>query len=249
MKILVAISAVPDTTSKINFNDNDTKFDKSGVQFIINPLDEYCVNKALQFQENHQAEVSLITVGEPSIESVMRKALALGINEAIRVNIEPTDSEIVAHEIATIAEKNNYDLLLLGKESLDFNGAAVPGLTAALLGYNFVNDVISINILDNNKISVVREFDNGVETIELKLPVVLAGKKGLVKENEIKIPTMRGIMAARTKKIIVEEAQNIPSKLKSIKFEKAKARSEVRLIDPNHLDELVNLLHDEAKVI
>ena len=248
MKILTAISSVPDTTSNISFTADNTQFDKNGVQFIINPLDEFCLSKAIYLQEQQGAEVTIITVGDVSVEPVMRKALAIGAKDAIRVNANHTDSENVAKEIAAVAKDGSYDIILFGRESFDYNGGQVAGRVAAELGLPFVNVVTGLEI-NGNTAKVTRETDNGKETILVDMPVVLAGQKDLVQENELKIPNMRGIMTARTKPLKVVEPQFFETKVKTISYEKPKSRSAVVLVDKNNLDELVRLLHEEAKVI
>jgi electron transfer flavoprotein beta subunit len=248
MKILVAISSVPDTTSKINFTQDNKQFDKNGIQYVINPQDEFCLSKAIYLQEQQGAEVTVVTVGDVSVESVMRKALAIGAKDAIRVNAEPLDSEIVAKEIAAVAKEGSYDLVLLGKESLDYNGGLVPGLVAAEMDLPFVNAVIGLEV-NGSSVKAIRELDNGKEIISLDLPVILAGQKGLVAENELKIPNMRGIMTAKTKPLTVVEPKFSGTKVTTVEYEKPKSRSNVVLVDKDNLDELVRLLHEEAKVI
>lgn len=248
MKILVAISVVPDTTSKINFTQDNTQFDKNGIQYIINPQDEFCLSKAIYMQEKQGAEVTIVTVGDKSVEPVMRKALAIGAQGAIRIDAEPLDSENVAKEIAEIVKQGGYDMVLLGKESLDYNGGMVPGLVAAELDLPFVNGVIGLEVADKTA-KVTRELDNGKETVSLDLPVVLAGQKGLVQENELKIPNIRGIMTAKNKPLQVVAAKFLEPHLKVDEFEKPKSRSSVVLVDKDNLEELIKLLHEEAKVI
>lgn len=248
MKILVAISSVPDTTSKINFTNDQKEFDTNGIQYIINPQDEYCLSKALYFQEEQGAEVTIVTVGDTTVEPVMRKSLAIGANNAIRVNIRPTDSELVAKEIAAVAKEGAYDLVLLGKESIDYNGGLVPGLVAAELDYPFVNAVTGLEV-EGKTIQVVREIDNGKETISIELPAVLAGQEGFVPENQLKIPNIRGIMTAKNKPFTVVEPKFSGNKVIIAEFEKPKIRSQVVYVDKNNLYELVRLLHEEAKVI
>ena len=248
MKILVAISSVPDTTSKINFTNDSKEFDKNGIQYIINPQDEYCLSKALHLQEKLGAEITIISVGDASVEPVMRKALAIGANNAIRINEEPKDSELVAKEIASVAKEGEYDLILLGKESIDYNGGVVPGLVAAELNYPFVNAVTGLEI-EGKTIQVTREIDNGKETISIELPAVLAGQEGFVPENQLKIPNIRGIMSAKSKPFQVIEPKFSGNKVSIIEFEKPASRANVVLIDKDNLDELVRLLQEEAKVI
>ncbi|WP_313383851.1 electron transfer flavoprotein subunit beta/FixA family protein [Chishuiella sp.] len=248
MKILVCISSVPDTTAKINFTADGKLFDKTGVQFVINPHDEISLNKAIDLQEKLGATVTIVTVGDASVDPVMRKALAIGANDGIRVDSEAKDDFFVATQIAKIVKEGGYDLILAGKESIDYNGGAVPGFIAAILDYAFVNASIGLE-LEGSTAKVVREIDGGKETIEVALPVVIAGQKGLVEESAIRIPNMRGIMQARTKQINVVASESTESKVEIVGFEKPVERGNVTLIDKDNVAELVRLLHEEAKVI
>lgn len=248
MKILVCISHVPDTTSKINFINGDSEFDNNGVQFVINPNDEFGLTRAVWFQEQQGANVTVVNVGGPDTEPTLRKALAIGANEAIRVNANPTDGFFVAKQLAEVIRQGQYDLVICGKESLDYNGGMVPGMIAGLLGYNFVNSCIDIKI-EGNSVTAVREIDGGKETISASLPLVIGGQKGLVEEKDLRIPNMRGIMTARTKALTVLEPIGANNTTKAVKFEKPAPKSAVKLVSPDNLDELVNLLHNEAKVI
>ena len=248
MKILVCISNVPDTTSKINFTNNDTEFDTNGVQFVINPNDEFGLTRAIWFKEQQSATVTVINVGLADSEATLRKALAIGADDAIRINANPTDGMFVAKQLAEVAKQGNYDLIIAGKESLDYNGGMVPGILAATLGYNFVNSCIELTVEGTNA-RAMREIDGGKETLSATLPLVVGGQKGLVEEKDLRIPNMRGIMQARTKVITVVEPTNSETATKSVKFEKPAAKSAVKLINADNLDELVNLLHNEAKVI
>ncbi|MDO5655363.1 MAG: electron transfer flavoprotein subunit beta/FixA family protein [Flavobacteriaceae bacterium] len=248
MKILVCISSVPDTTSKINFTADGKSFDKNGIQFVINPYDEYALTRAVWFQEKQGASVTVLSVGDASIEPVIRKALAIGANDAIRVDLDPKDSMSTAKEIAKIAKENGYDLILAGRESIDYNGNAVPGFVAAELGYSFVNNCIGLEVDDNNA-TATSEIDGGKETLSFSLPAVVAGQKGLVEENDLKIPNMRGIMQARTKPLQILPASGAEAQVMTDGFEKPEPRSSVKLIDKDNVEELVRLLHEEAKVI
>jgi electron transfer flavoprotein beta subunit len=248
MKILVCISHVPDTTSKINFVNNDSEFDTNGVQFVINPNDEFGLTRAVWFQEQQGARVTVVNVGGPDTEPTLRKALAIGANEAIRVNAAPTDGFYVATQLAEVIKNGQYDLIICGKESLDYNGGMVPGMVASLLDYNFVNACIDVKI-DGTAATAVREIDGGKETISASLPLVIGGQKGLVEEKDLRIPNMRGIMTARTKTLTVLEPTDAKINTKAIKFEKPAPRSAVKLVSADNLDELINLLHNEAKVI
>lgn len=246
MKILVCISHVPDTTSKINFTDNDTKFDTNGVQFVINPHDEYTLTRAMWFKEKQGASVTVVNVGNQASESTLRKALAIGADDAIRVNVEATDGYFVAQQLAEVVKNGNYDLVLAGRESIDYNGGMVPGMLATILDYNFVNAVIGIDV-NGIDVSVSREIDGGKEIMESKLPMVLGAQKGIVQENDLRIPNMRGIMMARKKPLTVVEPVEAEVMTEAQSFEKPEAKSACKIVDS--VDELINLLHNEAKVI
>ena len=242
MKILVCISHVPDTTSKINFTDNDTKFDTNGVQYVINPYDEFVLTRAMWFKEKQGATVTVVNVGNATTEPTLRKALAIG------VNTEATDGFFVAKQLAEVAKNGNYNLILAGKESIDYNGAMVPGMLASILDYNFINACIAIEVEGNN-VTAAREIDGGKESLSCSLPLVIGGQKGVVEEKDLRIPNMRGIMMARKKPLTVVEPIAFDVATASTKFEKPEAKGSVKLIDADNVDELINLLHNEAKVI
>ena len=248
MKILVCISHVPDTTSKINFTNGDSEFDTNGVQFVINPNDEFGLTRAIWFQEQQGATVTVVNVGGPETEPTLRKALAIGANEAIRINANPTDGFFVAKQLAEVIKNGGYDLIIAGKESLDYNGGMVPGMVAGLLEYNFLNSCVSL-IVEGNSATASREIDGGKETVSTSLPLIIGGQKGLVEEKDLRIPNMRGIMTARTKVLTILEPVAASSETKAIKFEKPAPRSAVKLVSADNLDELISLLHNEAKVI
>jgi electron transfer flavoprotein beta subunit len=248
MNILVCISHVPDTTSKINFTNSDTLFDTNGVQFVINPNDEFGLTRAIWFQEQQGANVTVVNVGGPETEPTLRKALAIGANEAIRINADPTDGFFVAKQLAEVIKNGNYDLVIAGKESLDYNGGMVPGMIAGLLGFNFVNSCVSLTI-NGNSVSASREIDGGKEIVNSQLPLIIGGQKGLVEEKDLRIPNMRGIMTARTKALTILEPVGGDSKSTTVKFEKPAPKSAVKLVSADNLDELISLLHNEAKVI
>ncbi len=248
MKILVCISHVPDTTSKINFTENETKFDSNGVQFVINPYDEFALTKAMFLKEKQGASITVVNVGNASTEPTLRKALAIGADDAIRVNTEATDGFSVAKELAEVVKNGEYNLVLAGKESIDYNGGMVPGMLAAILNYNFVNACIGLEI-EGETATIHREIDGGKEVLSSNLPLIIAGQKGLVEEKDLRIPNMRGIMMARKKPLNVIEPLNGEATTSSISFEKPEAKSECKMVDPENVDELVNLLHTEAKVI
>ncbi len=248
MKILVCISSVPDTTAKINFTADKSALDKNGIQWVINPLDEFALTKAIKLQESKAANVTVVNVGGVETEAVIRKALAIGANDAIRINFEPKDSFSTAKEIAEVAKNGGYDLILCGKESIDYNGGSVPGMLAQLLNQPFVNAAVGMDV-EGSEAKVSREIDGGKEMVSVNLPVVIAGQKGLVDEKELIIPNMRGIMSARTKPLQVVEPVAVDTKVVSTSFESVPPRAAVKLVAPDNLDELVRLLHEEAKVI
>jgi electron transfer flavoprotein beta subunit len=248
MKILVCISNVPDTTSKINFTDGDTKFDTNGVQFVINPNDEFGLTRAMWFKEKQGATVHVATVGGAGAEPTIRKALAIGADEAVRVNADPTDGYFVAQQLAAVVKNGGYDLVIAGRESIDYNGGMVPGILATLLDMNFVNTCIDLQI-DGTNATATREIDGGKEKIATTLPLVIGGQKGLVEESELRIPNMRGIMMARKKVLNVIEPIDATRATQDVKFDKPAPKGAVKLVDAANVEELVNLLHNEAKVI
>jgi electron transfer flavoprotein beta subunit len=248
MKILVCISHVPDTTSKINFTDDNTKLDTNGMQFVINPNDEFGLTRAMWFKEKQGATVDVINVGGPETEPTLRKALAIGADSAIRVNTPATDGFAVAKQLANVVKDGGYDLVIAGRESIDYNGGMVPGMLAELIDANFVTNCISLEV-EGTKAKAVREIDGGKETVSTSLPLVIGGQKGLVEESDLRIPNMRGIMQARQKPLNVVEPVEATKETTTVKFEKPEPRGAVKMVSPDNLDELVSLLHNEAKVI
>ena len=248
MKILVCISHVPDTTSKINFTDNNKSFDTNGIQYIINPNDEFGLTKAVWMKESHKAEVVVASVGEASCESTLRKCLAIGADRAIRVNMNPLDGFSVAKQLVEICEKEKFNLIIAGRESIDYNGGMVPGIIAELMNYNYVANCISLEI-DGNKATAAREIDGGKEVVSSDLPLVVGSQKGLVEEKDLIIPNMRGIMQARQKPLEVKDPLEVNPKTLSNKYEKPSPKGEVKMVAPEEIDKLIDLLHNEAKVI
>ena len=246
MKILVCISHVPDTTSKINFTEGDTKFDTNGVQFVINPNDEFGLTRAMWFKEKQGATVHVANVGGVETEPTLRKALAIGADEAIRVNTVATDGYSVAKQLAHIVKEGAYDLVIGGRESIDYNGGMVPGMVAKLIGANFVNTCISLEV-EGNEATAIREIDGGKETSKTSLPLVIGGQKGLVEESDLRIPNMRGIMQARSKPLHIKEPIDAQAETLTTQFEKLAPKGAVKLVD--NVADLIDLLHNEAKVI
>jgi electron transfer flavoprotein beta subunit len=247
MKILVCISKTPDTTAKIAFTDNNTKFAEAGVQWIINPYDEwYALVRAIELKEaDASTTIHLVTVGGADADPIIRKALALGGDEAIRINTEPLESYQVAAQIAEVAKQGSYDLIFTGKETIDYNGGAVGGMLAELLQLPYVANATNFQI-GGTTATVKREIEGGEETLEVSLPVVVSCQKGMA---EARIPNMRGIMAARTKPLKVVEPAQVDTLTKFTEFQLPPAKAGVKLVSPDNVDELVRLLHEEARAI
>jgi electron transfer flavoprotein beta subunit len=247
MKILVCITQAPDTTTKISFTDNDTKLNENGVTWIINPYDEwYSLVRALELKEaGLVSEVALVTVGDASTEPVIRKALAIGGDQAIRVNAESKDSFYVASQIAAIAKQGAYDLILTGKESIDFNNGSTGALIAEFIDAPFIANATKLD-LNGNTATVNREIEGGEEVNECSLPAVIACQKGIAEQ---RIPNMKGIMGARTKPLQVVEPVEITSGTTIVKYDMPIAKTGVKMYTVEQIDELVKALHEEAKVI
>lgn len=245
MKILVCISNVPDTTSKITFTDNNTKFNTAGVQFIINPYDELALTRSLEITEKQGGTVTVINVGLADAEPSIRKALAIGANDAVRINAEPTDGYFVAEQIAAYAKNENYDLILTGRESIDYNGGQVAGLLGEMLGLPSVNAINTLEI-ENGIATMTRDIDGGREKLTCKLPLVASALQELA---EARIPNMRGIMSARTKPLKVVEATGSEKTTSTVSFELPAAKGSCKMIAPENAEQLIELLHTEAKVI
>jgi electron transfer flavoprotein beta subunit len=246
MKILVCISQVPDTTSKISFTDNNTKFNEDKVQYIVNPYDEwYALVRALELKETLGGNVTIITVGTTAVEPIIRKALAIGADDAVRIDSEPADAYSTAKSIADYAKDKGFDLILAGKETIDFNGSEVGGMVAGFLDLPFISVASKLDIQESNAVLEV-DIEGGVEVITSSMPCVVSAAKGMA---EARIPNMRGIMAARTKPLTVVAA-TATTPLTSIKsYVLNPGRTTCKMISEDNLDELVSLLHTEAKVI
>jgi electron transfer flavoprotein beta subunit len=247
MKILVCVSKTPDTTAKIAFTDNNTKFDVNGVQWIINPYDEwYSLVRAIELKEADPSTViHLVTVGAADAEPIIRKALALGGDEAIRVNADSHDSFYIAAQIAEVAKQGGYDLMFTGKETIDYNGSSIGGMVAELLDLPYISLATKFDLAGTTA-TVTREIEGGEEVNEASLPLVVSATKGMA---EARIPNMRGIMAARTKPLKVQEPVAVEALTSVSGFGLPPAKAGVKLVDAENVDELVRLLHEEAKSI
>lgn len=247
MKILVCISKTPDTTAKIAFTDNNTKFDTSGVQWIINPNDEYyALVRAIELKEaDASTVVHLINVGGADSDAIIRKAFALGGDEGIRVNAENPDSFGVATQVAAVAKEGAYDLIFLGKETIDYNGSSVGGMVAEMLDLPYISLATKFE-LNGTTATVTREIEGGEELCEVSLPVVVSCNKGMAEQ---RIPNMRGIMAARTKPLKVLDPVATEALTEIVEFSLPPAKAGVKLFEPENVAEMVRQLRDDAKVI
>jgi electron transfer flavoprotein beta subunit len=246
MKTLVCISKSPDTTSKITFTNNNTKFDENGVQYIVNPYDEwYALVRALELKEAYGGSVTIITVGTASDDAVIRKALAIGADEAVRVDADPLDAYFVAMQIANYAKEKDFDLILTGKETINYNGSQIGGMLAEALELQFISLASKLDV--NGSIAKLdTEIIGGVQTVEVELPAVISCAKGMAEQ---RIPNMRGIMAARTKPLTIVPPSEVDSLTSFVSYSLPDAKTTCKMIDPENMDELVALLHNEAKVI
>jgi electron transfer flavoprotein beta subunit len=245
MNILVCITHVPDTTSKIAFVENNTKFDTTGVQFIIGPYDDYALARAVELKEQQGGKVTVLNVGEAETEPTLRKGLAIGADEAIRINAFPTDAFFVAQQIANIVKEGEYDLILMGRESIDFNGGQVHSMVGELVGLPSLSPVMKLDI-EGDTARLDREIERGKEHLEVKLPLIAGCQEPIA---EWKIPNMRGIMSARTKPLNVKEPVASEQKTKTLGYELPPSKGAIKMFAPDQLDALVKVLKEEAKVI
>lgn len=246
MKILVPIAKVPDTTAKIAFIENNTKFNPDGVTFIMNPTDEwYALVRAIELKEKQGGEVVVIHVGGADSEQIIRKALAIGADKAVRVDADPSDGYFVASQIAAHAKAENYDLIITGKETIDYNSFEITGMLAELLDLPAVAFVQKLDI-ENGIATMKREIEGGTETVEVKLPLVVGAQKDLA---EARIPNMKGIMSARTKPLTVIPASSTDKLTTVISYALPDKAKQCKYVSPDNVGELVRLLHEEAKVI
>lgn len=246
MKILVCISKAPDTTAKIAFTDGDTKFDENGVQFIVNPYDEwYALVRGLELKEANGGTVTVLNVGRADSDPIIRKALAIGADDAVRIDADTTDALYVAKQIANYAKAEGYEMVLCGKETIDYNGSQVAGMVAELMNVPYVSLATKLEV-NGSTATIERDIEGGVEVVECATPFVLSAAKGMA---EARIPNMRGIMAARTKPLNVVEAIEANNSTSIKRFSLPPAKSGCKYVDADNVAELVNLLHNEAKAI
>lgn len=245
MKILVCVSNVPDTTAKITFSNDNTELNTSGIQFILNPYDEIALARAIELSEGGKGVITVINVGEVSAEPTIRKALAIGADDAVRINAVPRDAYFVAFQIANYAKDKGFDLILTGRESIDYNGSQVAAMIGEFLNIPSVSIIKKLDFDDSNAV-IHREIEGGKEILSVPTPFIASCAEGVA---EVKIPNMRGIMSARTKPLLVVDPLEIEKMVEIQKFDTPTPRGAVKLVSIGETDKLVNLLHTEAKVI
>lgn len=246
MKLLVCISKTPDTTTKIALTSDHSALDTNGVQYIMNPYDEwYALVRALEIAEKDGGTVTLINVGKAENDAIIRKGLAIGANDAVRIDVDPKSSLNVAKQIAEYAKTGGYDIIFLGKETIDYNGSEVGAMIAEYLDLPFISYASKLE-LSGQTATISRDIEGGVEVLEVSAPFVVSAAKGLAEQ---RIPNMRGIMTSKSKPINVVEAVPFEDMAVTVRYELPKPKSAVKMVDPNDMDELVRLLHEEAKAI
>jgi electron transfer flavoprotein beta subunit len=246
MKLLVCISKTPDTTAKISFTADNKEFNSAGVPYILNPYDEwYSLVRALEWVEKAGGTVTVVNVGPAENETLIRKALAIGAHDAVRIDAQPSSAYFVAKQIAEFARDKGYDAIFTGKETIDYNGSEVGPMIAEMLDLPFLSFINHLEV-DGNQAKASRDIEGGSEVMSVELPFVLSAAKGLAEQ---RIPNMMGIMKAKQKPLQVVAPVEAADKASISAYELPPAKSAVKLIDPENMDELVRLLHEEAKVI
>lgn len=246
MKILVCISNVPDTTTKITFSPDNTTFNTAGVQFVINPYDEwYALVRALELKEAQGGNVTIIHVGAADSEATIRKGLAIGADDAVRIDAEPNDAFAVAEQIAAYAKDKGFDLIMTGKETINYNGSMVGAMLAELMNLPYISLATKLEVSDNVA-TIEHDIDGGTEVVECPLPLVLSANKGMAEQ---RIPNMKGIMSARTKPLQVVPAAPADKLTSIASYALSPGRTDCKYIDAAHPEQLIDLLHNEAKVI
>jgi len=246
MKLLVCVSKTPDTTSKIGFVNNGQEFDTAGIQYIMNPYDEwYALVRALELKEALGGSVTIINVGPADNDTVIRKGLAIGADDAVRIDADPKSALFVAKQIAEFAKAESYDIIFLGKETIDYNGAEIGSMIAEYLDMPFVSYATSLDV-NGSTAAISRDIEGGEEELDVDLPLVVSAAKGMAEQ---RIPNMRGIMMAKTKPLKVVPPVAFDDKAVTVAYTTPPAKTSVKLVDPANMEELVRLLHEEAKVI
>lgn len=245
MKSLVCISHVPDTTTKIQYTADGKSLDPNGVTFIINPYDEFGLVRAIEFKEQTgQGNVTVLCVGGPEVEPTLRKALAIGADDAVRIDAKPVDGMSVAKQISEFAKGKGFDFIFFGKESIDSNGSEVPGMVAEYLDLPFVSQAIHLT-MEGDKAKMQRELDGGYEELEASVPCVVSCQKGIA---EWRIPNMRGIMQARTKKLETVAGVATDVAVSTEKLELPPAKGGCTYINADEAEKLVDILVDKGLI-
>ena len=246
MKLLVCVSKTPDTTAKVSFSADGKTYNGDGVSFIMNPYDEwYALVRALELVEAHGGEVTIINVGPASNDIVIRKALAIGGNQAVRIDLDAQEAYEVAHNIASYAKDQNFDIIFTGKETIDYNGSEIGAMIAEILDMPYISYATHLET-SGSLSKVTREIEGGEEVVEVHSPFVVSAAKGLAEQ---RIPNMKGIMMARSKPLNVISPVSSTPRVSTVKFDLPPSKTGVKLVDPENMDELVRLLHEEAKAI
>lgn len=246
MKLLVCVSKTPDTTAKISFNADNTEFNEAGITFIMNPYDEwYALVRAMELKEATGGTVTLINVGPAANDTVIRKGLAIGADNAVRVECNPSSSLFVAKQIAEHAKEGGYDMVFCGKETIDYNGSEIGGMVAAFLEMPFLSYASGMTV-DGNTATITRDIEGGKEIVEVQTPFVVSAAKGLAEQ---RIPNMRGIMQARRKPITVVEPVAFEDLATVVSYDMPAEKADCKMVNPDDMDELVRLLHEEARII
>ncbi len=246
MKILVCISVTPDTTSKISFKNNDSEYNGDGVQYILNPYDEwYALVRALEIKEQTGGTVTVIHVGPSTNEAMIRKALAIGADDAVRINLAPINALVTASLIGDYAKDKNYDLILTGKETIDYQTATVGPMIAEILGLPFISFVSRLE-LEGNLAKCNRDIEGGIELVSVHLPAVISASKGMAEQ---RIPNMKGIMTAKTKPLqIIEPGMTLDPRTETVQYTLPPAKKGVVMFTADQLDQLVKTLHAKEKL-
>lgn len=246
MKILVCISVTPDTTSRVSFKNDNREYNPDGVQFILNPYDEwYALVKALEIREKSGGSVTVIHAGPVQHEPMIRKALAIGADEAIRIDVRPDSSHAAALQIAAAVKDQAFDLILTGKETIDYQGAELGAMLAEWLALPFVPYASKLD-LEGSRAIIERDIEGGVQVLEVQLPAVVSGAKGLAEQ---RIPNMKGIMAAKSKPLSVRDGIPGEDLILPAGFTLPPPKQGVRMVAPEDMDQLVSILHEEARVL
>lgn len=246
MKLLVCISKTPDTTAKIVFDNTGKKLIEEGIQYIMNPYDEwYALVRAIELKEQHGGTVEVIHVGDSGSEQIIRKALAIGADSAIRVDHIPQGSFDTAHQIAHYADNKAFDIIFLGKETIDHHGSEVGGMVAGLLNLPFVAYSNKLTV-EGTKAIIESEMEGGVRVSEVSLPMVISCAKGMAEQ---RIPNMMGIMNAKKKPLEVITPVNSEILINLDHFELPPVKSSVKMISPDHIDEMIDVFKTELKII